>query len=413
MISVAEADAVISKAVKESYAERVYVQPYQKVSLESSLGRTMTEDLLADRDQPPFDRVAMDGLSIKFDPAVLDQTLNKVAYLQAGSPNIFGSPWTQANDALEVMTGAALIEPWNTIIPWEDLDQVGTDNLGSWRIKAGLRVREDQHIHHRASDYAAGQNLLQSGTTIGPAHIHLLASNGVSNVSVYRQPQIALVSTGDELVAVEDTPLPHQIRRSNLIAIAAALHRLGLTSKYNAHAIDEREDLHTKLALALQTCDIVIVSGAVSMGSFDLVPSILQELGCSCLFHKIAQKPGKPLWFGKGPHGQLIFALPGNPVSSLVCFRRLVLPWICPALNAANMLHLPLAEDCNPAHSGFTRFAPACLVDQGFGPSQLSLGKAQGSGNFFSLIPSDGIVEIPPNDKPYPAGSVVRFFPWY
>jgi molybdopterin molybdotransferase len=229
---------------------------------------------------------------------------------------------------------------------------------------------------------------------------------------------VFLVATGDELVDVAATPSPYQIRMSNMVALEACLHRAGFSVGKAMHLPDREESLRSGLVEALAESDVLLISGGVSKGSKDLVPPVLLSLGCTRVFHGVAHKPGKPMWFGFSAQGAIIFALPGNPVSSLVCFLRYVLPRLRSwgeARNAggsfASSHVLPLVSHVE-AREGYTLFLPALLEARADGSAGVRLRKSRGSGDFAGLHPSDGIVELPAGAGGLPAGTPVRFLPW-
>jgi len=412
MISTAKADALIA----EAYAAQNRTHPTERLPLAQAVGRILDVDVVADRDQPPFHRVAMDGIALALpgDSAPLPARVRLDGRLWPGISTPEGPARPAPGNAIEVMTGAALPEPWNTVIPVEDLTEDREDNGDYRTIRSGTRIVPGMNIHVRASDYRQGDPLFSRGTVITPPHIHVLASVGWDPVPVVAMPRIALVSTGDELVPVRETPLPHQIRMSNLPAIEACLAAARLPVGSTTHLPDDPDALHAGLRAALAAHDVVITSGGVSKGSRDFLPATLEALGCVRVFHGVAHKPGKPLWFGVAETGALVFALPGNPVSSLVCFVRYVSPllrcWGRP-YDGAGPFTLPLAGDTT-AHPSFTLFLPASRARRPDGSPTIGPRKSAGSGNFAGLVPSDGFVEIPAGAGTLSAGTPVPFFPW-
>jgi molybdopterin molybdotransferase len=243
--------------------------------------------------------------------------------------------------------------------------------------------------------------------------LHILATVGFETVQVIAKPRIALIATGDELVPVSSIPEPHQIRRSNMAVIAGSLNKAGFAIQLNQHLPDDPQALRIGISRALEESEVLLISGAVSMGSKDDVPRVLESLGCVCVFHRIAQKPGKPMWFGKSPQGGIIFALPGNPVASLVCFRRYVLNHLCNwgTRDPVPVLTYPVGESLSP-HPSMTHFLPALLEVDDAGKTILVPRRGGGSGNFASLLPSHGFIELPAGDSILPMGAQLSFFPW-
>jgi molybdopterin molybdotransferase len=413
MISAPEAD----RRIDEVFAGLTRRIDSQHVALGECLGRVLASDIVADRDQPPFDRVAMDGIAVALADAhsTPADVFHIRGSLSPGQQTVAAEAFAGSDSAIEVMTGAALPQPWNTVIPWEDLEpSSGTGR----RLRADAPFSPGLNIHCRGSDYRGGDLLLRSGTLLRAPHVHVLASVGCSAVPVLARPRAALVSTGDELVAVEAAPGPHQIRMSNMPALAACLLRAGLPVGTTIHSADREDELRRTLSAALAASDVVFISGAVSKGSKDFVPAVLDSLGCSRVFHGVAHKPGKPLWFGTSPQGGVVFALPGNPVSSLVCFVRYALPRLrrwgqspSPSDLRPDGVVLPLA-DAVKAQPGCTLLLPARVVERAGEVTALQTEKSKGSGNYAGLLSTDGIAEIPAQERTVPAGSPVRFFPW-
>ena len=411
MISTREADQRIDD-VFAGLARRI---DREQVVLGECLGRVLASDIVADRDQPPFHRVAMDGIAVALagDRSIRTNVFKIRGSLSPGQDGSGTEDFTDPDSAIEVMTGAALPPPWNTVVPWEDLEPSSGSER---RLRANAALSPGLNIHRRGSDYRDGDLLLQSGTLLRAPHLHVLASVGCSAVPVLARPRVALVSTGDEHVAVDATPGPQQIRMSNMPALNACLKRADLPVGTTMHSADREDDLRRNLAAALAASDVVFISGAVSKGSKDFVPAVLDSLGCNRVFHGVAHRPGKPMWFGTSPQGGVVFALPGNPVSSLVCFVRYALPRLrrwgqSPLLSDPSAVFLPLA-DAVKAHPGFTLLVAAQVVARAGEVTALQTDKSKGSGNYAGLLSTDGIAEIPAQDAMVPAGSPVRFFPW-
>jgi molybdopterin molybdotransferase len=235
----------------------------------------------------------------------------------------------------------------------------------------------------------------------------------MERVRVSAQPMLAVLSTGNELIEPGEPVLPHQIRRSNVYCIIAALRRHGFQRVADDHVRDEPEELRERLKLHLDTHDVLILSGGVSMGRFDLVPKLLTELGVRMVFHKIAQRPGKPLWFGVAQSGPAVFALPGNPVSTLVCLSRYVIPALLAAMGETKSTSrkIPLAAPVTVS-SKFMQFVPVCTEVDDWGRDWAVPRNTNGSGDFTSLAGTDGFVELPPGPNTYPKGFVTRLFYW-
>jgi molybdopterin molybdotransferase len=254
--------------------------------------------------------------------------------------------------------------------------------------------------------------MLTPGTRLGAAELAVVASAGLAEILVSRQPRIAVISTGDELVEPGLPIADHQIRRSNAYGVAAALQLHGHAEVLDEHLRDEEALMRERLAAILDSRDVLILSGGVSKGKFDFVPATLKALQVEEVFYQVAQRPGRPMWFGIGPRGQLVFGLPGNPVSTLVCLRRYVLP----ALQAATG-QVPRAPErlaMTEAMDGrkMTYFMPVQLVHQGDGASGGRPRLPHGSGDFLALAGTDGFVELPPRPEGYLPGFIADFYRW-
>jgi molybdopterin molybdotransferase len=385
----------------------VHPLPAENVPLPEALGRVLREPLYADRDFPPFNRVAMDGIAVAFAAVAAGQLTFPIERTQlAGQPPL---PFQQPGAAIEIMTGAALPPGTDTVVRYEDLTL--TESTNGTRT-ATLQVpppAPGHNIHPRAADRHQGDLLLPAGTRLGPAEIAVAATIGAATLAVTRRPQVAVVSTGDELVAITDTPLPHQIRRSNAYMLQAAAQQAGaLVSIF--HFDDDLAVLQAGLPPLLREYDAVLLSGGVSKGKADFLPQALQEAGAEELFHEVQQRPGKPFWFGRHPQGAVIFALPGNPVSTFVNYYRYAQPWL-------QAVQQPAAATPPPAYAVLTQevtFRPHLthflLVSLSSGPDGRLLAtpeRAGGSGDLASLLPSDGFLELPAETEHFAAGSVL------
>ena len=258
-----------------------------------------------------------------------------------------------------------------------------------------------QNVHQKGSDYGTKAVLIPAGTTLLSPHIAIAASVGKSVVKI-ETPSMALISTGDELVSPEKTPLDWQIRSSNTYALASAIRKAGFPSVTQCHFQDHEMELRVGIQKALEDHDSLILSGGVSEGKFDLVPRVLQACGVKTVFHKVCQKPGKPFWFGVSQTGQPVFGLPGNPVSALVCFYRYILPH----LKALKFQTVTLDQEVT-LKSQLTHFWPVKVRD-----GVASLLPWHGSGNFLALGQSDGFVELDGVSAYYPSGTEVPFYSW-
>ncbi|WP_080240715.1 molybdopterin molybdotransferase MoeA [Spirosoma rigui] len=370
--------------------------PTERVSLDTALGRVLREPVYADRDFPPFDRVAMDGIGIRFADLTSATSSFRITGMQrAGQPQ---QTLTGSGNCLEVMTGAMLPIGADTVIRYEDITVA--DGLARITIDD---IQPGQHIHHRATDRRAGDELLPVGTRLGPGELAVAASVGQTQLTVTALPRVALISTGDELVDVGETPLPHQIRRSNTYMLRAALMTLGIEATLH-HIIDDEAILAERLSALLADNDVLILSGGVSAGKADFVPEVLAGLGVQKQFHKVEQRPGKPLWFGTRPN-KTVFALPGNPVSTVLCAHRYVLPYLRSSLGLAPVppTYAQLAEPLT-FRPAITYFLPVRLSSASDGRMLAHPLPGSGSADFANLLDTSGFMELPADQSDFKAG---------
>jgi molybdopterin molybdotransferase len=399
VLEVAGAEALILARIEPLGTERV--------PLEAAPERVLREDVQAERDQPPFDRITMDGIAIAF----ADWAHGLREFRIAGTQAAGAAPLdlTGFGQCIEVMTGAVLPAGADTVIPVERLEK----HDARVSVDPDARVESRQAIHARGSDRRAGAAVLKAGLRLGPTEVAVLASAGCSEVTVARLVNVAVVSTGDELVDVADPIEPWQIRSTNDRAIEASLIRHRLATVTRARLADDPERMIESIDRLHATHDALILSGGVSMGLYDFVPQVLEKLGAEIVFHRIAQRPGKPMWFGLSRDGKPLFALPGNPVSTLVCLTRYVLPALRQARgeDAESTEYAVLTRDVSlPAE--LTLFMPVVLASDDRGRLLAEPRPTNTSGDFISLAGTDGFVELPREQRLWPAGSVVRLFRW-
>lgn len=370
-------------------------------------GAVLREPIVAPRDQPPFHRVTMDGIAFASQAFTSGQRSFRIAGIQpAGSaPLHLTDPLT----CFEVMTGAIVPEGCDCVIPIERLDV--TDGVAT--VKEEVAVSPWLNIHTRGLDARAGQVLLAAGTRIGPTAIALAATAGLQRVCVSRAPRIAIISTGNELVEPGAPVADWQIYRSNAYALASALRGRGYDQLTDEHLPDDLPVLRERLAAQLERQDVLILSGGVSMGRFDYVPQVLSELGVRVVFHGVAQRPGKPFWFGVAESGTAVFALPGNPVSTAACLARYVYAGLDVALGTTTPppAHVALQADCE-VRPALTVFLPVSLEPDADARQWAQLRPTQGSGDFVSLLGTQGFVQTPPGPQCLKRGTLLPFYAW-
>jgi molybdopterin molybdotransferase len=370
-------------------------------------GAVLRENVYAERDQPPFDRVAMDGIAVD-SATVRGGTRNlKIQAMQAaGDPPL---TLESRSGCIEVMTGAMLPTGCDAVVPVEQIEVLE----GEARIASALAVEPWLNVHRRGSDKRQGALLLSAGARLSAPEVAIAASAGMARVRVSLHPAVVVISTGNELIEPGEPILPHQIRRSNAYGVAAALLQRGFQRVADDHVQDDTEALRTRLKFHLDTHDVLILSGGVSMGRLDLVPQVLEELGVRRVFHKVEQRPGKPLWFGVAQSGPAVFALPGNPVSTLVCLARYVIPSLFGAMgqDPPPPERIALAEQVQVTPK-LAYFLPVRIETDEWGRAWAVPRPTNGSGDFTALAGTNGFVELPPGPNLYPKGFVTRLYRW-
>ena len=369
----------------------------EKVALDKILHRFLAEDIFADRDSPPYDRVMMDGIA-----------LNSNALISNATEGFFIEGIQAAGDAqkilanqincLEVMTGAIVPAGSDLIVPYEQLDII--DNRAF--LKQPFVSRN--YIHLKGSDHKKDTIALQKGKRLTAADAGLLAAVGISGVPVYKLPKTAIVATGIELVPVNEMPEAHQVRMSNVYSLQSSL-QLDCITPDIFHINDDETVLFNELLAIVKEYDVVLLSGGVSKGKYDFVPAVLEKIGVQKLFHQVAQRPGKPFWFGHQPQLHThVFAFPGNPVSTFVCHHFYFRHWL--SNSVGNRLKLPLVQlsDVITGSPALSLFVPVkfnqtdCCVSEVLN---------NGSGDLFSLTAIDGFIYLPKGEILYDKKSII------
>lgn len=392
MITVEEASGIINK--------NLYQPKHEEVALSEVLGRVLAEDIYADRDFPPFNRVMMDGIAIQYDDWKKGHRAFTIEGVQlAGEKQ---KSLTSPLNCLEVMTGAILPNNTDVVIPYEELE-----NDGSIVNVKSEEVRKNQNIHAQGADVKIDEKILSKGCLISTAEIGVLATVGKSKVRVLSVPKIAIISTGDELVPVNETPLDYQIRQSNSHVLKAALNEIEVVSNIY-HILDEKDQLFTKLKAIVEEYDVIVLSGGVSKGKKDFVPEVLNQLQFKKHFHGVIQRPGKPFWFGTRNDNKTVFALPGNPVSTYMCFQKYIKRWLYNSLGVEQPLEwAALSEDFH-FKKDLTYFLQVSVSNQQ-GKLMAKPIAGQGSGDLANLISADGFLQLPAEQSLFNSGEVFPF----
>ena len=397
MILVEEAEKIILAQVKDFGTELI---PF-----ENSLNRVLAEDLFADRDLPPFNRATLDGIAIQyasFENGIYSYRIK--ATQAAGEPSI---DINNADECIEIMTGAAVPDTTDTIIGYEDIEiENGIALIKNDAFKKG------QGIHLKGTDKKENEIIVKGNDFITPVTISIAASVGKTSLLVKKLPKVIIISSGDELVDVHDKPNPCQIRRSNSYIIKSALEKFRLNADV-LHIPDDAEITKQRIGESLKNYDVIILSGGISMGKFDYIPAALEKLSVKKLFHKVRQRPGKPFWFGRHDNGVVVFALPGNPVSTYMCLNRYVIPWLkaCMGLPFTKNRTAILNEDFSftPSLQYFLQVKLKMEIDGRLTATPLA---GNGSGDFANLSEADAFMELPLERNNFTKGEVFAIWPF-
>jgi molybdopterin molybdotransferase len=378
--------------------------PSEIVPLSESRGRILREDVFSDADSPPFDKAIRDGFAVRYQDLIeVPATLSVIGESRAGRASHAA---VESGQCCEIMTGAPLPAGSNAVVMVEN-----TERLSPHSVRVLKTVRENEGLLRRAAESRKGDRVLQQGRRIGLADLGLLAASGKARVQVSKKPRVAILATGDELVEVDQDPQPSQIRNSNSYTIQAQVIEAGGKPVQLGIAKDDLTDLRTKIRRGLEH-DVLLVSGGVSMGKYDLVEDVFTEFGVEVLFDKIAMKPGKPTVFGHRAQ-TYVFGLPGNPISTMVSFHVFVRPLILFLLKAENsdpqMLEATLdaPAKCDPQRASLV---PA-LVRFEAGHYRIKTAPWKGSSDLAGLSRANGLVMIPRGEGSLEPGQNVQFLP--
>jgi molybdopterin molybdotransferase len=392
-------EIVMSTATSKQRADWM---PTESVPLLDSMRRILREDVFCDADSPPFDKAIRDGFAVRADDvASVPTTLAIIGESRAGAGAdvVIGQ-----GQCCEIMTGAPLPAGANAVVMIEN-----TERVSPVSVRIRKTAREDEGLLRRGAEARVGDQILHSGRPIALADIGLLAGTGKEKVSVSRKPRVAVIATGDELVEVHETPQAGQIRNSNTYTVCAQVTEAGGEPVLLGIARDNLGDLREKIKRGLEH-DLLLVSGGVSMGKYDLVETVFAEFGVEILFDKIAMKPGKPTVFGHRGN-TYVFGLPGNPISTMVAFHMFVRPLILFLLKAEDTspkiieAKLEAPVKCDPERAALL---PA-LVRFESGGYRIRTAPWKGSSDLVGLARANAMIMIPSREGTLEAGESVQF----
>jgi molybdopterin molybdotransferase len=370
----------------------------EQVDLLAAAGRVLAEPVLADRDLPPFPRSTRDGYAVRAsDLLQLPAALDVIGEIKAGA-KLEGMPGNIGDrEAVAIMTGAPVPSGADAVVMVEYTAQVGK------HIEVTRSVVPGENVVPRAAEAREGAVLLESGVRLNEAAIALAASAGKSRLSVYKRPRVAVLTTGDEIVGIESKPGPTQIRNSNSYSLSAQIKQAGGEPVILPIAPDELQGLRHLIEQGLKA-DLLLLTGGVSMGRYDLVEQVLSDMHAEFFFTGAKIQPGRPVVFGKC--GTYFFGLPGNPVSTMVTFElfaRTMLEALSGTVPGKLMfLHVRLKKEIR-VKTGLTRFLPATLSGE-FEHSEVELVPWQGSGDVAATARANCYAVVPPDREYIPAG---------
>lgn len=391
MITVNTAFEIIEKELR-SYGE-------EEIFFNETVGRVLAEDIRADRDFPPFNRAAMDGITI----SMVDWASGMRSFPIAGE-QFAGAPIQklESKTCMEIMTGAVVPTGADVVIRYEDVEIVnGQATVMIEEVNKGL------NIHNQGKDAKADDLLIPAGKVISHGDVGILVTVGKEKVKVKTLPKIAIISTGDELVDIDQTPLPHQIRKSNVNTLAVLLSEMNVEHQ-SFHINDERDEIESNLSKLIQEFDVVLLSGGVSKGKRDFIPDVLESLGVQKHFHRIAQRPGKPLWFGSNEKAT-VFGFPGNPVSTLVCFTVYFRHWLNISLGISKEQEYAALSSEVEFRKDLTYYISVAMGnEQGVVIANPSPG--HGSGDMVNMSLTEAYLALPSNKSTFKKGEVYPLY---
>jgi molybdopterin molybdotransferase len=387
-------------------AKLIRPQAIEQVALVESTGRVLASSVVADRDQPPFDRSTRDGYAVRAEDAMSGAALTVAGQVQAGRL------WEEEivpRQAIEIMTGAPVPAGADAVVMLEHVEDSGT----AIRLMDGRRIATGENIVPRGSEARQGDVVLHAGMELEPAAVALAAGCGAATLEVFRKPKVAILATGDELVDVMETPGPQKIRNSNSYGLAALVSRAGGVPLRLPAVEDQREELE-RLIRSARAADLILLTGGVSMGKYDLVEEVLLSLGGTFFFTGAKMQPGKPVVFGKLPERDgmpevYFFGLPGNPVSSQVTFTCFAEPMLRAIRGGGpegpRFVQATLTNEV-AGKPGLTRLLPAKLTSNRVRP-EVKLVVWQGSGDMAANARANCYAVLPGEIERFRPGDVI------
>lgn len=355
----------------------------ERININSALGRILAEDIKSDIDIPPFDRSAVDGYACRQED--LENELTVIETIPAGC---IPQKAIGKNQCAKVMTGSIVPSGANCVIMVEQTQQISGN-----KIKC-FSTQTPTNICYRGEDIKKNTVVLIKGTKILPQHIAILASVGCVKPTVYKRAKIGIIATGNEIIEPSRKPKTSQIRNSNSYQLFSQIMQINAIPEYYGIARDNEDNISSLIKKASSECDVVIISGGVSVGDYDLVPKTLAKNGFEILFDKVAMKPGKPTKFAVSDKKKICFGLPGNPVTTFVVFETMVKPFILKMMGNTYkppQIILPMAKSFSQEKADRETWLPVKIDEDG----KITPVEYHGSGHFLALAEADGLICIP------------------
>lgn len=377
----------------------------EQMPLTRANGRVLARDVVADRDYPPFHRSAMDGFACRIEDFENHDFLTLSKEIQAGDADT-GS--LEPGRAAKIFTGAALPEGANAVIRKEDA------HFEKHKLfKPEKPLSNFENVARKGEDVQQEASLLQKGNPVSMANMTALATVGSYELEVQQLPKVGIIQTGNEIVSINKTPGTHQIRSSHEWVISAFLNQYNIEPFQIWHVFDQYEDMNDVIQKALESADIILITGGVSAGDYDMVPEVLQNNRVEQVFHKVQIKPGKPLWFGHHPEEKVVFGFPGNPLSTQISCKLFLEPYLRAAFSMKPLepVYLPLMGERNKKND-LDHFFPANLYNDASGQTNIQEKLNNGSGDITACINTEGFAWHPGNKQTLDNGEKVGFWRW-
>ncbi|MGA2371249.1 MAG: gephyrin-like molybdotransferase Glp [Candidatus Korobacteraceae bacterium] len=395
-----------ARRLVEEYASTLSPTEPEMMPLLEAAGLALAEDLCADRDFPPFPRSTRDGFAVRAaDVAVVPARLRCIGEIKAGASAEESAIDVKAGDAVEIMTGAPVPTGTDAVVMVEHTERSGDAVVVQRSVAAG------ENVVAMGAEARRGATMVARGTRVSHAIVAISAAIGRPEVAIYRRPRVAILATGDELVDINLRPSPNEIRNSNSYSLAAQVQAAGGDPMILPVARDEPDDLELLLRKGLEA-DLLLITGGVSMGKYDLVEQVLASFQARIFFTGAQIQPGRPVVFGEVKSGERstpFFGLPGNPVSTMVTFQLFARP-VLDSLSGAKPQPLPFAQATLKSdftsRTGLTRFLPAKL-EGGSEKPEVELVHWQGSGDLMAVSRSNCYIVVPPDRERFEAGEAI------